>query len=972
MLYSNLSEVNFVRFPSKKVVDEQYRENLKKSREYIKEIVKDLKQRVYEPSKQILLELKKMYPYLIYIYNFLKDFDKEYVILKTQQNVIDFNDIEHLALNLLVDKDTHEYTKVAKALQEKYLEVYTDEYQDTSFIQEAILNAVSGKKNRFMVGDIKQSIYKFRQAMPEIFNQKYEKYQNIDSDNNLNDESEYNKEYRIILSQNFRSRKNIIDSVNSIFSKIMNKQIGECDYSDNEELVYGSNYPENIENDYSTEINVIDLKNEELENEESQDDYIQTAKEYIQDLEKFEIESINIAKRIKELVGKFKVSRFDKKTGSYNFENAKYKDIVILLRNIKDKGLILEKTLKEYGIPAFCDAGSSLFDSDEIKIVMSFLKIVDNQLQDIPLVAVMYSVIGKFSLDEITKIRMYAPSDYLYNALIASSKDENLEDNIKQKVNDFLKLLNTFKSYANIYSIPDMLAKLYKETDIYEQFGMLKNSKEIKANLDALMQIAVKYDENMEHSIYSYISYIDELKDKKSSDTSSAKILGENEDVVRIMTIHKSKGLEFPIVILANAAVKYNKRDTSSEIVMHHNLGIGINCVDSEYKVTYPSVIKQSISMAMQAENKSEELRVLYVALTRAKEKLIIFGNMSDYSKLDSSLYVMYDKENKIDPIISSNCDSFLKVILLAIKSLPRDNKIFKVSVINVYEKKNLEKISKQITENNMASGLKTIDAKINLIEQEVTALSNSEEALYINEYEPNINKYYKMCEDKFNLKYKYLNDVKTKTRVSVSELKKQAMEDEIDKTNNSENIFKIKQEYKMKKPECITSDIMHYSGSRKGTLVHFVLEHLDFSIDSKEKLNEYINNMIVNNVITKEDAKQIDINIIYNFLCSDIVEELRNIDKNDIYREQEFILKDETYSNSYIQGVIDLYYINSNNNITLVDFKTDKVYSEQEFLKRYKKQLEIYKSALEKLKNIKVENTYIYSFSLNRKIEVI
>lgn len=984
LLYQNLPTPDqFSRFPSKKVADLELKEQVKNFRNHVKNMVGNIRKKIYAKSSDILLELKSIYPYLKYIYDFLFRFDQEYSKLKAEQNCIDFNDIEHFALNLLIDKKTFEYSDVAKNMQKKFVEVYTDEYQDTSFIQEAILNAVSGKKNRFMVGDIKQSIYKFRQAMPEIFYNKYQNYLTLEDDNKNIEEAEYKKNYKIILSQNFRSRKNIIDSVNYIFSRIMNKSLGECDYSQNEQLIYGASYPQNSQNDYSTEINVIenskkdqeDTQNQEYE-QDSDNDFTET-KKYIEDLQNFEIESIYIAEKIQDLVKNFKVSIYDSKNKTYGYENASYKDIVVLLRNIKDKGAILEKTLKSYGIPAFCDTNTSLFDSDEIKCVMSFLKIIDNPLQDIPLVSVMYSIIGKFTLDELSSIRMYLPNDYLYNSLIEAQKDVN--NPIHTKITDFLNLIDTFKTYSKIYSVPDVITKLYKQTDIYDQFYILKNSKEIKANLDMLLELAVKYDQNGASSLYSYISYIDRLKDKQSSDNSTAKIIGENEDVVRIMTIHKSKGLEFPIVILANTTAKYNKQDLRNEVILNHKLGIGINYINDEYKVAYPSVIKQAINLTTQSEIKSEELRMLYVALTRAKEKLIVFGTVDNFDRLYQSVFVMY-KDGKIDPIISSQCNSYLKIILLALKSEKKLNKLFKLNVQNIYGKESLKRLTYQINAKDPVRHIKKVEEKISKLNEYIVNFDNNEKQRQNEKQsqkqnqkvdtkkEDLVDSWYNKCIAKFSKKYQYLDDVMAKTRVSVSELKKQDIEKNLEIDNN---IFRLNSNYKMKKPVCISESSQNYTSERKGTLVHFVLEHLDYKTYSFEKLNEYVNKLVADLVITSSDLAQINIGQIYNFLNSDIGQELRKIDSSKIYKEQQFILKDPEISRSDIQGVIDLYYIRPDGSAVLLDFKTDRISEESEFLKRYTMQLKIYKDALEKLKGLKVQNTYIYSFYLNKKIEV-
>ncbi len=478
-LYSNLNDISFLSMPRTKIEAEDLKLELQNFRNtYMKNSVKKLKESVYENSKNISTELLSCYNYLTFLYNFLFDFNNEYSNLKKLANVIDFNDIEHMALSVLtkrIDKEdgTYEYvpSDIAKKIQEKFVQVYIDEYQDTSFVQEAILSAVSGMKNRFMVGDIKQSIYKFRQAMPQIFNEKYEKYsllKNINESEMLSEEQD--KCYKILLSKNFRSRKSVIDSINYIFEKIMSKRLGECDYSNLEKLQFGASYyTENDSTDYITEINIVDKKEEDnstYDNEEESQEYAN----YIKDLKRFEIEAEYIAKRIYEYINKEK-NKVTNKDGS--LRNVTYKDIVLLLRSIKNKGQILEAALKKYNIPAFADTNTNLFDSDEILLVMSMLSVIDNPYQDIPLVSVMYSIIGNFTLDDLCDISKYK-EDYLYNVLInvkngVYDKDKE-EYYLKEKVNKFLNILEYFRKYKEVYSISELLIHLYKKTNIYYQF----------------------------------------------------------------------------------------------------------------------------------------------------------------------------------------------------------------------------------------------------------------------------------------------------------------------------------------------------------------------------------------------------------------------------------------------------------------------------------------------------------------------
>ena len=846
-------------------------------------------------------------------------------------------------LNYLLIKKmigSYECTQVADNLKDKFKEVYTDEYQDISFIQEAILESVSSKNNRFMVGDIKQSIYKFRQAMPDIFNEKYNSYTLI---KNVNEEVPNSK---IILAKNFRSRKEVLDSINYIFEKIMSLELGDCNYTELETLKFGaSSYNENKLQDYRTCINIIDLKQEEqLESEEID--------KYISELKNFEVESIFIAKQIQEIVNNNKT--YNLKTNTIS--NTRYKDIVILLRSIKDKGTILEETLKKFNIPVFCDASSNLFDSDEIHLCMSLLQIIDNPYQDIHMVSVLYSIIGEFSLDDLVYIRNMDMKSRVYDNLInvqeiLNEKEERteFEQKLLEKIKSFLITLNRLVEYSKIYQVSDLLILIYDITNIYRQYILDNNSKQKQANLNILIDLAIKCESQNISTLSDYILYINNLKDKVDTSTSSAKIIGENEDVVRIMTIHKSKGLEFPYVILCDTMKKYNQLDTTSTITMHHSLGLGINIVDEDYKVTYPSVIKQAIKNRLTKETKSEELRMLYVALTRAKEKLYIFATVRDYEKFNSKQFPIYNN-GKIDSYVILNNNTYFENINIAIKDYNQNENLFDIKIINPYQINNLKELEEDRSKESLLDIKKIIDLNHDFNKD----ILDKQSSIY---------------KEILDFKYKYQEDVNVPSRVSVSSLKRESEDEEaVADINFLEDELDISRKYAI---DDLLIDKEEYNSVRKGTLIHFVLEHLDMKRVYNEKiLKETINNFVEIGIISRRDLRYINIFKILKFLNSHIGQEILN--SNLLKKEQEFIIKNTKFSKSVIQGIIDLYYIDQKGNLVLVDFKTDKISKEEVYLKRYKKQLDIYKEALEKLTKKEVTHTYIYSFYLDKEIEVI
>lgn len=961
-LYNNLNNIEFKSMPRNKVSNEELKEEINNFRKKeVKDVITKLKKKIYAKSGEILKDNNIAYGYMKYLYDFLLAFDERFKLEKKEAGVAEFNDIMHYALELLVDKDNN-LTAIADVLKQRYKEVYTDEYQDTSYVQETILQAVSSVDNRFMVGDIKQSIYGFRQARPDIFNEKYVAYKkNTDC-------SEEDKECKIILSKNFRSRQEVIDSINYMFEKIMSMKNGQCNYDLDETLKCGNtSYPVAEECSYTTQINIIDLKDQEPDMFESSEE--EENIEVDEDLSSFEIEAKCIAYKIQDIMQNMKVSQKDG-----TLRNVQYKDIVILLRSIKGKAEVMEKVLKENSIPVFSDVSSSIFEGDEVKLILSFLKILDNPYQDIYMISIMFSIIGNFTLDEITKIRLYDSKAYVLDTLNLILKDEEFkkkEKEIYYKIEDFLKLLDEYSKYSKIYSISDLLIRLYKDTNIYYQFALEENASAKKANLDYLIELASNFYSSVGNTLNAYIRYIDGLKDKTDKSSGSAKIIGENEDVVRIMTIHKSKGLEFPVVILADTSKQYNFMDLrKNKVLFHHKYGIGIDIVNQKYGITYPSLIKQSIKSVIEKETKSEELRLLYVALTRAKEKLYIFATTKDYEK-EYEKQSLNIKNNKFNESLIAQNDSYYKNMLPVIKYYNKfEGNKGALDIVNIEVNSNTtdKSLRQMLAEKKVEEERKSISEKISEIKAETKEWKNNE---IIQELKA-----------MFETEYDYSEDVASPSRISVSNLKKNKMDEEdIDNLNASVQIKdevnnldeeELKQDKKIYKiPGCLAEKEGKYTAVRKGLLIHFILQNLDFNaLNTKPEIFNYIDKLVFEGTISEQDKKYINVTRIYNFLNSKIGKELK--EAKQIYREYEFVLENKNISNSLIQGVIDLFYVTQDGRVILVDFKTDRLEDEKEFIKRYKIQLDIYKEAINSLTNYKVDKVYIYSFNLNKEIEIV
>lgn len=916
----------FGRWPTDKKVTMNLKEEAKIARDTVKKKLNEITSKILlYNSKEAFSDIYEMYDILNILKNVIFKFGEEYSKRKKERNIIDFNDIEHYALKILTKKNEegiYEPTEVAKKYQEKFVEIAIDEYQDSNQVQEYILNIVSRGNNIFMVGDVKQSIYKFRQACPELFLKKYNDYSLDGNDKGL----------KIQLFKNFRSRKNVLDLTNSIFENIMSRDFGDIDYTEEEFLNYGADF-ENDKLDSKAEIHLIELENdeeiEELQNFEEEDR-----------LEKQEIEAKFVAKKIEELISQ-KIQVKDKKEG---YRPIKYRDIVILLRATSNIAPIFEKELLKRDIPVFTDATSEYLDTIEIQTIISLLKVLNNPIDDISLVSVLRSQIGKFTDNDLVQIRLVDRESKFYYAL--KSAEEKLDGNLKQKIEKFFDLLNKWRSEAEYLNLAELIWKIYSDTGFYEYCGLMPNGALRQANLRMLFERAEEYEKTSFKGLFNFIRFIEKLK-VGSGDMSAAKIISENENVVRIMSIHKSKGLEFPVVFISNFSKAANLRDLSDNILLHADIGIGPEYINYERRIRYSTSAKQAIKVVSKEEALAEEMRVLYVALTRAKEKLIITGtgrNIKRNIEKKRELYDIYNSNNKnINPILVKKFSSYLDWLELV--SFNKDNKDL-------------------------------IDIQIHHKNEINDSVENIKEELPNFDFTKKID--IEKIRNKINFEYEYSIETQLPSKSTVSKIKEIANEREYSEID----LFGKKEDVGLEKiiPKFLDDDQIKITASRKGTLMHLILQKINFKKDyNYEKLNELKEELISKNIINQEEANSIDLNKILNFLNSDFAKQIK--DAVEIQKERAFcskILASEVYDNAtdetiLVQGIIDLYFIDKNDNLILVDYKTDYVWfgEEKALINKYKKQLEIYKDALEKALNRKVYKTYIYSIYLNKEIEI-
>ncbi len=919
--YNINQTLKFVTWPRQKV-DSIKKDEAKQIRDSVKKkLEKALNKIIICDSKQANQDIYDMYEILVKLQNLILEFGKEFSKRKRNQNIVDFNDVEHFALDILIkEKDGKiEPSEVAKRYQEKYTEIAIDEYQDSNLVQEYILTSVSKGNNIFMVGDVKQSIYKFRQAMPELFLHKYETYKN--KENRTLEEG-----LKIQLFKNFRSRENILSFTNLIFQDIMSNLLGDIEYNEEEYLNLGASYPD-INQNLNTEINVIDLAEEE-EKEESEEE--QQDEERIENVE---LEARFVANRIKKLIDeKYKVWDRQKET----YRNIEYKDIVILLRSTANTAPVYEQELLQLEMPVFSDSSQEYLDSMEIQTVMSLLKIIDNPIQDIPLVSVLRSPIAKFSDDELVKIRLSDKYDSFYTCMQKAMIDVDKE--LKEKIERFLNRLEEWRKEQEYLALDELIWKIYSDTGFYNYVGLMPNGELRQANLKMLFQKAKQYESANFKGLYNFINFIDKVK-LSSGDMGAAKLIGENDNVIRIMSIHKSKGLEFPVVFLSSTSKQFNLMDLNQNVLLHQELGIGVKYIDYNMQIQYDTLTKAAIRNKMLTETLSEEMRILYVALTRAKEKLIITGLSRNYEKEATKMnsqVVQYQKNSgKINPILVKKYKKYLDWILL----------------VHQYEKETVKSIELNVLKKQeVMKGFKTIE------QEEIDVVELLEES--------NIGKNRaKEIENILNYSYPHQTAVTIPTKTSVTNLK-------------GENYVAVTE---LPKPEFLKEDEeQKITGAQKGTLVHLCMQRLDEKVDyDLNKIRDLINDLLKRKIITEKEAKAINPFKILEFTKSIIWQEARNA--KEVYKEKPFyinipakeVYQEELEEEILVQGVIDLYYIDANDNLVLVDYKTDYVEQEIELVNKYSKQLEFYQKALELALNKKVAKKCIYSVYLGKEIEI-
>lgn len=920
-------------------INHDLKDDVKNIRNNIKKYIKKIKETIFfQPIKYMKSDLENSYKTLNKLNSLLNKFIDNYNIEKNEKNILDFNDLEHLTLKLLLDENSTEEniikTKLSKEYTDKFYEVMVDEYQDSNLIQELILQSISKDNNRFMVGDVKQSIYKFRQAKPEIFTDKYNRFA-YDQDKNI----------KIDLSKNFRSTSEILNICNLIFKQLMSTQIGNIDYNDRVKLYKGSIY----DNKKLSEIHLIETSGTETTNDE------------LKELSSTEIEARYIGEKIKSIIyGKEKI--IDKVTNKERDIN--YSDIVIISRSLSNNINILIEVLQNMDIPAYSNLNTGFFDSIEIMTIISLIQIIDNPLQDIHVITVLHSIIYKINSDELISIRHTSKKNSFYHCINEYVQIGDNEE-LKEKLKIFLEHLNHWKQLSSYTKVSKLINDILTKTDFYNSVGVMVEGRIKQGNLLLLIEKAIEFENSSFYGLFNFIKYVEKIQ-KTKLQSNKVSMLTENSNVVRIMTIHKSKGLEFPVVFFSFLGKEINKKDGYKNLLLHQELGFGPIYIDIEKRIKRDTLARKALATKIHLENTSEELRAMYVGITRAKEKLILTGCIKNIDKKVKDIKsILMSKKSKISPYYILKSKTYIDLILPCIlrnknsteflkqydiENIHINEKVFKEDVGFKIIKKALEEISHIKKENT------GIDIKKSLDNLKDTKIS-------------------KELIDKFNYKYPYEILDTIPDKITVSEIKRFYQNHIFDTQENliyKENILKL--------PSFYIGKDENYN-LRYGSIIHKVLEFIDINTHkTEEKIKELLKTLVDKAIITNEESLFVPIKKFTKFANSSLASRLQK--SNKIYKEKPFVIgltpyeiyRDDNLKHIkkkiVVNGIIDCYFY-EDNKIVLIDYKTDNYTNEDEILNKYIVQLELYKKVLERNTKSKVKESILYMFSTCEMITI-
>ena len=976
-LAEDFADLSFQALSRKKCdTTEEKKEQVKDLRGRYKDLLTKLKKDYFfTDSEQMAQDMAAMAPLLQVLVGLCAEYGERYAKKKSERGLVDFNDLEHLAVRLLVEEtaDGFRPTETAKLLRSRFDELMIDECQDSNEIQDLLLWSISGEEdgcpNRFMVGDVKQSIYKFRMAKPELFMKKYEEYAPY---------GEAGDYCKIVLGKNFRSRRAVVDAVNDVFSGLMQKRFGGIEYDDEAKLYLGASYPFDSEDEaqkraaYTAELLLTELDTEEED----------------ESLDRIAKEAMTVGARIQSLIDSGLPIYDGEEVGEDGvvrpkFHPVEYRDITVLFRAVSGYAEPFTEVFTELNIPAVVEKQSGYFSAREVTVVLNALRVIDNPLQDIPLVSVLRSEMAGMTEEELAVVRIVAKAEErgyrsaFYDAinLFLETTEESVSTGddrktagvhgngkvpeellpavctARKKLLRFTEQLRGLQALSLYAGVPEVLEALY-ETTSYPDFVRVMPGGERRAeNLSMLVEKAKKFEESSYSGIFDFVRYIERLI-KYDTDTGEAQIVS-GENAVRLMSIHKSKGLEAPVVIVAGLSKKFNRMDVHAGLVLHPELGVGMDFKDEVLRVKAPTLFKKVIAGQLNYEMLSEELRILYVALTRAKEKLILSAAVDSETEFYDTLETTSEKEEAASYSELLSANTYLDFL--------------KLSLGKCLEKGSIKGVRREQSENEAA---------------EAVLKKESERAerkrWYDSLYAASIDRvYHEGLAEELSARetYQYPYPLcKGKMKLSVSELKKAAYADEeqeelFPEAVPEKTVPKFMQEIQ---PEGV-------SGSERGTLYHRIMECLDFCREYKEEtdVSAAMEELIAKGRIRKDAAALVAPGKIFKFFRSELGGRMQTAArKGTLKKEQPFVIG-LPYSEVYkteeadpaelvmVQGIIDACF-EEEGELVLVDYKTDSVQEnvKEVLTKRYKTQLDYYEQALCQVTGKTVKERMIYAFT--------
>lgn len=1008
--YSALSDLKFAALSRKKMPEaaEEKKNQVKNLRDFVKKTLTDLKKSYFSVRPAAMAEnIRRMYPRMAVLVQLVKEFSEKYQQAKEAKNTVDFGDLEHFALKILIREEEGEIvpTSAALELSHQYEEILIDEYQDSNQVQETILTSISreraGHPNVFMVGDVKQSIYKFRLAKPELFMEKYESYSLDDS-----------RYQRIDLHKNFRSRPEVLDSVNFLFRRLMTKDLGDIEYDDDAALYAGAAFPE-FEGAAKGGSRAVDAEvllihpGDDAELSRSADN---------EDLTSQELEAQAVALRIHELVdGPEPLYVIDKESGSYR--QAAYGDMVILLRTMSGWADTFVKVLNQENIPAQAETVTGFFTASEIQVVLSYLSIVDNPRQDIPLAAVLKSPIGSFNDEELAMIRSMRRKRQLYDSCMAFCQEEStmfLERNyttmtivmVRQRLREFFERLDRLRSLVPYTPIHELILKIYEDTGYYAWASAMPGGMKRRANLDMLVEKAVDYEATSYRGLFNFTRYIDQLK-KYEVDFGEAPVADGFINTVRIMSIHKSKGLEYPVVFVSGLGKNFNQQDARSSLIIHSEFGFGPDVIDTKWRLKAPTLLKKILSRKTLLENLGEELRVLYVALTRAKEKLILTGFVKDMDKaLDRWCRETPRNESRIFFGAKTGAGCFLDWIMAVLVHHHSAHEL-----LSAHQR--YSPVFHPDYHNRTAFAIReiTMEALFSPVaEKSVDYMLKKDALLHWNSQKEYVPEMHRIMPELLRWKYPFAKEMRLHTKMTVSELKRLSQLQDAAADVDSEALFADGEMYGVEtgaeaaaeglaphKPGGLADDALQEPAgvpaadtkqarmeraALRGTTVHRILERMDIAaIHNISDVNQLADGLAAKGQITARGRELVYIPGIYRFAKSQVASRMQAAQaRGQLYRERQFVMGvpssvidpgQDAEDMVLIQGIIDAWFIEDGAAV-IVDYKTDFAADDgQSLIERYKTQLDYYALAIEQMTGMPVKEKIIYSLSLSKELRV-